>query len=280
MVPSISADDVPARSINILTTSKTKLEPANNMMGRETSNSDDGSALSEEGEAKNSEVSESTTQSFEDASKPPLSLRSGISNGTGLSSLSTLTSIKAVVGGDAVSDISTSASDRKKKGDSSSDTSSGDDKDANKLNLKHKLSSGDSDAVSDVSASGDSDNDPKKRKRDANGNGNDMEETDKGAGGIPSAAKKARSVDSRSSGGGSKTRFARSGSDSGELSSESSWGSSEEGAITDAEGGRSSRMYTSEMSSVSASGSYNASSHGGSDDGKDDDDRDNKPLGK
>ena len=251
--------------------------------------------------------------SVDEASKGLLSLRSRVSGSSdaGLSSPSTPTSIKAKPSletkdkKDEISDISTSASDAKKlTHKSSSDTASAD----KGTNTKTKGNSDED--VSDISASGESNDNPKKRHRDeaasneipdvsstggspslgssspgGAGERNVAENAEKGA---APPTKKVRVVDPSP-----KRVTRRSGSDSGELSSESSWGANEDSSnnhardvsntsdrmssLNGSKAGalKNSRMYTSEMSSVSASGSDsgNASSHGSDDgmagDGKD-----------
>ena len=137
------------------------------------------------------------------------------------------------------------------------------------------------DAVSDMSASGDSDDNPKSSNEgllpspNGTSSSNSSSSPDNGQKGTAATSAEGSRVKS----------LPRSGSDSGELSSESSWGSSEDGPnATEAEGAslsslngkagplKNSRMYASEMSSVSASGSDsgNTSSHG-SDDGQNSD---------
>ena len=241
--------------------------------------------------------SDDDSASVDEASKGLLSLRSRVSGSsdTGLSSLSTLTSIKAksleATGKkEEMSDISTSASDaRKPNGESSSDTgSSTNNRSQSEASAKAKAKNDNAeDVVSDVSSSGESDDNPKKRHRkedsssdspvtssngDSSSSGSSSPHSD-GLGGETEDAKsnqntrapptkKVRVVEPTS---GRVTRS--SGSDSGELSSESSWCANEDssnGPTTDATNGSSKskagilkadRMYTSEVSSVSASGS-------------------------
>ena len=249
--------------------------------------------------------SDDDSASVDEASKGLLSLRSRVSGSsdTGLSSLSTLTSIKgksleATGKKEEMSDISTSASDaRKPNGESSSDTgSSTNNGSQSEASAKAKAKNDNAeDVVSDVSSSGESDDTPKKRHRkedsssdspvtssngDSSSSGSSSPHSDEVGGETEDAksnqntqappAKKVRVVEPTSS-----RRVTRSsGSDSGELSSESSWCANEDtsnGPTTDATNGSSKikagilktdRMYTSEMSSVSASGSDNASALG------------------
>jgi hypothetical protein len=151
--------------------------------------------------------------------------------------------------------------------------------------------------VSDVSASGESNDNPKKRHRGQDSN--EGTETSSNGDSSSSGSSSPRSHEKEDSSGtadgntgedGPSTKrvrvvepavksLARSGSDSGELSSESSWGSSEDGAnSTEGDGCslskltgsrarvlKNSCMYAREMSSISASGSDNGCSASGSD---------------
>ena len=233
--------------------------------------------------------------SISEASRGLLSLRS---NDTGLSSLSTLTSFKADTDKDKkdeISDLSTSASDGRKKTSDSSDTSSKEDDNEPKAkidnNNNNNNNNNNEEAVSDVSASGESD-DYCREHRHSEGTDTSSNNTSSNASSSPENGKN----DSVPTGTDERSHvksLARSGSDSGELSSESSWVSSEDGPnTTEGEGGlrsspngstarvvKNTRMYSSEMSSVSASGSDsgNVSSHC-SDDDKNGDGKPRKTL--
>ena len=254
-----------------------------NKKGQKRSAKIDGGAKSRPGKKKKAKRDGNDNASIDEASRGLMSLRSGISNGTDMSSISTLTSFKADADKQKkgeMSDLSTSASDGRKKGIDSSDASSNEG--GNKPKAKDDKNE---DAVSEMSASGDSDSNPKKRhySQDSNESSNAASNpTSSIASSSPDNGMEG-SATTGAEGASRKKRLPRSGSDSGELSSESSWGSSEDGPnTTETEGGslssltgskarglKSSRMYTSAMSSVSASASDSGNgSSNGSDDGQ------------